>query len=149
MKLLNGEEISLGTCYYPEHWKEDLWEEDLPRMLANGIRTIRIAEFAWSKIEPREGEFDYSFFDRFLDLTDRMGMQVIFGTPTATPPAWLTTKYPEVLNARQDGVLYRHGARRHYNYNSPVYQELSRRIVEKAAAHYAGRKSVSGWQIDN
>ena len=99
MKLLNGEEISLGTCYYPEHWKEDLWEEDLPRMLANGIRTIRIAEFAWSKIEPREGEFDYSFFDRFLDLTDRMGMQVIFGTPTATPPAWLTTKYPEVLNA--------------------------------------------------
>lgn len=149
MKLLNGEEISLGTCYYPEHWKEDLWEEDLPRMLANGIRTIRIAEFAWSKIEPREGEFDYSFFDRFLDLTDRMGMQVIFGTPTATPPAWLTTKYPEVLNARQDGVLYRHGARRHYNYNSPVYQELSRRIVEKAAAHYAGRKSVIGWQIDN
>ena len=83
MKLLNREEISLGTCYYPEHWKEDLWEEDLPRMLANGIRTIRIAEFAWSKIEPREGEFDYSFFDRFLDLTDRMGMQVIFGTPTA------------------------------------------------------------------
>lgn len=149
MKLLNGEEISLGTCYYPEHWKEDLWEEDLTRMLANGIRTIRIAEFAWSKIEPREGEFDYSFFDRFLDLTDRMGMQVIFGTPTATPPAWLTTKYPEVLNARQDGVLYRHGARRHYNYNSPVYQELSRRIVEKAAAHYAGRKSVIGWQIDN
>ena len=149
MKLLNGEEISLGTCYYPEHWKEDLWEEDLTRMLANGIRTIRIAEFAWSKIEPREGEFDYSFFDRFLDLTDRMGMQVIFGTPTATPPAWLTTKYPEVLNARQDGVLYRHGARRHYNYNSPVYQELSKRIVEKAAAHYAGRKSVIGWQIDN
>ncbi len=149
MKLLNGESITLGTCYYPEHWKEELWEEDLTRMLENGIRTIRIAEFAWNKIEPREGEFDYSFFDRFLDLTDRMGMQVIFGTPTATPPAWLTTKYPEVLNARKDGVLYRHGARRHYNYNSPVYQELSRRIVEKAASHYAGRTSVIGWQIDN
>lgn len=149
MKILNGESITLGTCYYPEHWKEELWEEDLMRMLENGIQTVRIAEFAWNKIEPREGEFDYSFFDRFLDLTDRMGMQVIFGTPTATPPAWLTTKYPEVLNARQDGVLYRHGARRHYNYNSPVYQELSRRIVEKAASHYAGRRSVIGWQIDN
>lgn len=149
MKILNGESITLGTCYYPEHWKEELWEEDLTRMLENGIQTVRIAEFAWNKIEPREGEFDYSFFDRFLDLTDRMGMQVIFGTPTATPPAWLTTKYPEVLNARQDGVLYRHGARRHYNYNSPVYQELSRRIVEKAASHYAGRRSVIGWQIDN
>lgn len=149
MKLLNGEAITLGTCYYPEHWKEELWEEDLSRMLENGIRTVRIAEFAWSKIEPREGEFDYRFFDRFLDLTDRMGMQVIFGTPTATPPAWLTTKYPEVLNARQDGVLYRHGARRHYNYNSPVYQKLGSRIVEKAAEHYAKRKSVIGWQIDN
>ena len=43
-------------------------------------------------------------------------MNVLFETPTATPPAWLTDKYPEVLNARKDGVLYRHGARRHYNY---------------------------------
>lgn len=76
-------------------------------------------------------------------------MQVIFGTPTATPPAWLTEKYPEVLNASKDGVLYRHGGRKHYNYNAPIYRERSARIVEKAAAHYGGHPAIVGWQIDN
>ncbi len=63
--------------------------------------------------------------------------------------AWLTEKYPEVLNARMDGVLLRHGARRHYNYNSPVYQELSARITGKLASHYAKRDCIIGWQLDN
>ena len=146
---LHTERITLGTCYYPEHWSKDLWEDDLRRMLENGIETIRIAEFAWSKFEPYEGVFVYDFFDEYLDLAQRMGMKVIFCTPTATPPAWLTTKYPEVLNANIDGVLYRHGARRHYNYNSPVYRALTARIVEKMAAHYAGHPAIVGWQIDN
>ncbi|MDY3919798.1 MAG: beta-galactosidase [Candidatus Limivivens sp.] len=147
--LLNGEELVLGTCYYPEHWPETLWKEDLERMLEAGIRVIRIAEFAWSKVEPTEGKFTYEFFDRFLDLVEETDMKVIFCTPTATPPAWLTEKYPEVLNANVDGVLYRHGARRHYNYNSPVYQRLSARITEKFAEHYAKRSSIIGWQLDN
>ena len=146
MKL---DKITLGTCYYPEHWPEEMWEEDLQRMLENGIEVIRIAEFAWSKIEPREGEFTYGFFDRFLEKAEKAGMKVIFCTPSATPPAWLTNKYPEVLNANMDGVLYRHGCRRHYNYNSPKYQELVTRIVEKSAAHYAPHPAIIGWQIDN
>ena len=143
------EQLSLGTCYYPEHWDPSLWRDDLRRMKENGIFTIRIAEFAWSKIEPREGEFTFDFFDRFLDVAEEEQMKVIWGTPTATPPVWLTEKYPEVLNCRIDGVPYRHGMRRHYNYNSTKYQELSRRIVEKTAEHYAKRPCIVGWQIDN
>lgn len=142
-------ELSVGTCYYPEHWDESLWREDLHRMWEAGIRCIRIGEFAWDKVEPREGEFTYDFFDRFLAVVAETDMKVIFGTPTATPPVWLTERYPEVLNCRQDGVPYRHGMRRHYNYNSPVYQKLSARIVEHFASHYAPHPSVIGWQVDN
>ncbi|MBP3195771.1 MAG: beta-galactosidase, partial [Butyrivibrio sp.] len=76
-KLLNGNEISLGTCYYPEHWDKSLWREDLERMQKVGIKTIRIAEFAWSKVEPTEGSFTYEFFDEFLDIADEMNMRVI------------------------------------------------------------------------
>ena len=141
--------MTLGTCYYPEHWPKELWKEDLERMLATGIQVVRIAEFAWSKIERTEGNFDFSFFDEFLDLAEEVGMKVIMGTPTATPPAWLTEKYPDALNATKDGVLIRHGGRRHYNYNSENYQRLSAIIVEKMAEHYAGRSCVIGWQIDN
>ena len=148
-EIINGEQLILGTCYYPEHWKRELWEEDLNRMLEAGIRVIRIAEFAWNKIEPREGEYTYEFFDSFLDVVEKTPMKVIFCTPTATPPAWLTEEYPEVLNAQMDGTLYRHGARRHYNYNSPVYQRFAANITERSAVHYGPRPCVIGWQIDN
>ena len=141
--------LNLGTCFYPEHWDRALWKEDLGRMLSVGIQTIRIAEFAWSKVEPREGEFTYAFFDDFLEVAAQAGMKVIFGTPSATPPAWLTETYPEVLNARMDGVLYRHGMRRHYNYNSPKYRELVSRIVDVLGAHYGKHPAIIGWQIDN
>lgn len=148
-EIINGNNLVLGTCYYPEHWDRSLWEEDLNRMLEAGIRVIRIAEFAWNKIEPREGEYTWEFFDSFLDVVEKTPMKVIFCTPTATPPAWLVEEYPEVLNAQMDGTLYRHGARRHYNYNSPIYQRFAANITEKSAAHYGPRPCVIGWQIDN
>ena len=141
--------LTAGVCYYPEHWDESLWESDLERMFSCGITIVRVGEFAWNFFEPKEGEFTFDFFDRFLALCERKGMKVIFGTPTATPPAWLTHKYPEVLNATRDGVLYRHGGRKHYNYNSPVYREKTALIVGQLAAHYADHPAIIGWQIDN
>lgn len=140
---------TMGTDYYPEHWDRKLWSSDLDRMLETGITCIRIAEFAWNKVEPQEGEFTFEFFDEFLDLCDKKGMEVIFGTPSATPPAWLTEKYPEVLNCRVDGSRIYHGGRRQYNYNSPKYRELVARIVEKEAEHYAKHPAIVGWQLDN
>ena len=146
---LDGTRLVMGTDYYPEQWDPSLWDEDLRRMRETGIEVIRIAEFAWNIFSPREGVFTFDFFDDFLAHCQKAGMQVIFGTPTATPPAWLTQRYPEVLNARIDGALYRHGARRHYNYNSVIYQRFVRELVGKLAAHYGPHPSVIGWQIDN
>ena len=94
---------TMGTDYYPEQWDSALWESDLTRMRAAGISVIRIAEFAWNKLEPEYGVSTYGFFDRFLDFCAEKGMKVIFGTPTATPPAWLSEKYPEILNCDIDG----------------------------------------------
>lgn len=142
-------QIELGVCYYPEHWDKRYWAEDLRRMKEAGIRTIRIGEFAWSKFEAQEGVFTFEFFDEFMIYVEQEGMKVILGTPTATPPAWLTYKYPECLNATMEGTLYHHGARRHYNYNSLRYQELCSRIVEKLGEHYGKHPSIIGWQIDN
>jgi beta-galactosidase len=148
-KLLTGDKIILGTCYYPEHWDRALWKDDLRRMKENGIEVIRIAEFAWSKFEPVEGAYTFDFFDDFMEYARAADMGVIFCTPTATPPAWLTEAYPEVLNARIDGTLYRHGGRRHYNYNSPVYRRFTEQIVEKLGEHYGGHPNILGWQLDN
>lgn len=142
-------EMTMAVCYYPEHWDKTLWEDDLNRMLDVGITVIRIAEFAWSLFEPEEGRFQFDFFDEFLELCLEKKMKIIMGTPTATPPAWLTEKYPEVLNCNIEGIPYRHGGRKHYNYNAPVYQELSARIVTWLAEHYGSHPAVVGWQVDN
>lgn len=131
--ILDGKQLVLGTCYYPEHWPEHMWREDLQRMLEAGIQVIRVAEFAWSLMEPEEGRFTWDFWGRFLTLCDEVGMKVILCTPTATPPAWLTEKYPESLNCDLSGIPYRHGARKHCGYNAPVFRMLCARIVEKMA----------------
>jgi beta-galactosidase len=114
-----------------------------------GLEVIRIGEFAWSIFEPAEGRFDFSLFDSAMDLAAQHNLEVILGTPTATPPAWLTYRYPETLNASSAGIPYRHGQRRHYNYNSPIYRELSARIAGRMAQHYRGHPALIGWQIDN
>ncbi len=121
MKLINGESLSLGVCYYPEHWNELFWEDDIKRMKNCGIKTMRIGEFAWSKIEYKEEEFDFTFFDHFLEYSGEKWDVCDFWY---APPAWLTEKYEEVLNTTKDGIRYRHGARRHYNYNGPGIPEI-------------------------
>src|SRR3712207_2635230 len=148
-KSLRLERVQLGVCYYSEHCPEEMWADDFRRMRELGFSVVRMAEFAWSIFEPTEGTFSFDLFDRALDLAHDHGLQVILGTPTATPPAWLTHTYPEVLNVTQTGVPYGHGMRRHYNYNAPIYRELSARIVRKLAEHYGSHPAVIGWQIDN
>lgn len=141
--------MTAGVCYYPEHWPRELWAEDLDRIKASGLTVIRVAEFAWNLFEPKEGIFHFDFFDDFLNLCVEKDIQVVMGTPTAAPPAWLTEGYPEVLNSTREGNMYHHGGRRHYNYNSPVYQKFCARIVEQLARHYGSHPAIVGWQIDN
>lgn len=96
---------------------------------------------AWSIFEPEEGVYQFELFDRAIDLAYRHGLKVVLGTPTATPPALLTERYPEVLNVTYEGVTLQHGMRRHYNYSSPKYRELCARIVAQLAAHYGNHPS--------
>jgi beta-galactosidase len=138
-----------GVDYYPEHWDESLWERDARRMRECGVGVVRVGEFAWALMEPEEGKFDFSLFDRALAVFARHGIKVILGTPTATPPKWLTRKYPEVLHVFPNGRAADDQSRRHYCYNSPTYRRLSKRIVERMAEHYRNSPEVVGWQIDN
>jgi hypothetical protein len=97
------EKFLFGVCYYPEQWPESYWEEDARRMEECGVNTVRMGEFGWAVVEPREGHYDFSLFDRAIATLGRHGIKVIFGTPTATPPKWLTQKHPEVLHVFESG----------------------------------------------
>ena len=139
----------LGVCYYPEHWPESWWERDAAEMVALGIRYVRIGEFAWSRLEPESGQFDWDWLDRAIEILGSAGLKVVLGTPTATPPKWLVDRYPEILPYGEDGRVKGFGSRRHYTFSSAVWLRESARIVTAVAERYGENPHVAGWQTDN
>jgi beta-galactosidase len=118
-------------------------------MAEAGINVVRLAEFAWVRMEPRDGCFDFDWLDHAISILAGHDIRIILGTPTASPPAWLMTENPDMFIVRHDGRRATYGNRREYCPNNPRYHEYSRRIVTEMARHYAGHPSVIGWQIDN
>ncbi len=139
----------LGVAYYPEDWPDEEMDRDIAKMKEIGINVARIAEFAWHRMEPAPGEFDFSYFHKVVDKLGAAGIGVVLGTPTATPPIWLGKLFPDVFQEHKDGRKASHGGRRHCCSNNPHYNEYSMRIVDRMAKEFADDPAVIGWQIDN
>lgn len=138
-----------GAPYYPEHWNDEDRAEDPKRMAAAGFNIVRMTEFAWDLMEPEEGRFDFSFFDFHIDRMAKAGIQSMLCTPTATPPAWLTTAHPEVFRVSADLRPMQHGSRQQACHSSKLFREYSRKITAAMAKHYKKNPHVVGWQTDN
>jgi len=141
--------ILMGVAWYPEQWPESRWEEDLRLMEAADLKVVRLTEFAWSRMEPSEGHYDFDWLERAIGLAARHHIVSVIGTPTATPPAWLTQKYPDTLRMEPNGQRVTHGNRAHASVTSPRYLEFCRRIAEQMAIRFGHNPNVVGWQIDN
>ncbi|WP_130806384.1 beta-galactosidase [Senegalia massiliensis] len=139
----------LGVDYYPEHWDEKLIDNDLDRMKNMGCNIIRIGEFAWHLIERKEGKYDFSFFDKVIEKAKNKNIKIMFGTPTATFPAWLAKKAPSILSENEFGHKRVFGGRRQYCFNSDTYINYTKKIVERLVNHYKDEKDIIVWQIDN
>ena len=139
----------LGVCYYPEHWPEDMWISDAQSMYKNGIRWVRIAEFAWSRIEPEPKKFDWKWLDKAVDILGNAGLKIIMCTPTATPPRWLINQMPDMLAVDQNGRKRKFGSRKHYSFSHKGYQKESQRITQAVAERYGNNSFIQAWQTDN
>ncbi len=139
----------LGVCYYPEHWPEAAWPDDARRMREMGLSLVRIGEFAWSRIEPEPGRYDWGWLDRAVAILGEAGLGVVLGTPTATPPKWLVDRDPSMLAIDAEGRPRKFGSRRHYCFSSPSYRRECVRIVTALAKRYGTHPAVEAWQTDN
>lgn len=140
---------TLGVCYYPEHWPEDMWAQDAERMAALGLTFVRIGEFAWSRLEPRRGAYDFAWLGRAIDTLHGAGLRVVLGTPTATPPKWLVDEMPDMLPVGANGFVRTFGSRRHYDFSHDGYLEESKRITLALAKAFGAHPGVAAWQTDN
>jgi len=141
--------LLLGAAWYPEQWPESRWDADLALMQAAHIHFVRVGEFAWSTMEPKEGDFELDWLYRAVRAAERHDIAVVIGTPSAAPPAWLTQKYPETLRTKDDGRKDEHGNRQQFDWSDPKYRELARAMAEKLAERFGHDPDVIGWQIDN
>ena len=139
----------IGADYYPEHWPKERWATDARLMKEAGLNVVRLAEFSWIKLEPNEGEFDFSWLDEAIEVLGAQGVRVILCTPTATMPKWMYDGYPEVTAMDKNGVRLPFGNRQNNCFTSASYRFFSERITRRLAEHYAHNPHVIGWQLDN
>ena len=141
--------VETGVYYYPEAWNPNQWERDFKKMAEMGFEFTHFAEFAWTQLEPTEGKFDFTWLDKAVELAAKYKLKVIMCTPSATPPVWLVRNYPEVLVETATGQRAQHGTRAHCSWSSGKYRELTTKVVNSLAQHFANDKRIWGWQIDN
>ena len=139
-----------GVCYYPDHWPQEQWDKDAAMMADLGLTYVRIGEFAWSRLEPNPGEYQFDWLDAAIESLTNAGLKLVMGTPTATPPKWLIDQHPEILPVDPDtGRTRGFGSRRHYDFSSAIYLRESMRITEALAKRYGNHDGVVCWQTDN
>jgi beta-galactosidase len=138
-----------GGDYNPEQWPESVWAEDVALMREANVNLVSVGVFAWARLEPAEGRFDFDWLDRVLDLLHAGGIRVALGTPTASPPPWLGKAYPDTLTVNSEGVRLSYGSRDTYCMSAPAYRAAARRIAGALADRYAGHPALAMWHVHN
>ena len=141
--------ITTGIYYYPEHWNENQWKRDIKKIADMGFEFVHLAEFAWFKMEPVEGKFEFEWLDKVVALCTKYNLKVLMCTPSATTPAWMRINYPETFVMDGHYIRGENGTRGLGSIVNPAYRKFVRDIVTEMAKRYGTNKNVTGWQLDN
>jgi len=138
-----------GGDYNPDQWPEEVWAEDMRLMKLANCNAMSVGIFAWARLEPEEGRYDFSWLDRVMDLLAENGAYAVLATPSGARPAWLSQKYPEVLRVRPDRGRNLHGVRHNHCMTSPVYRQKTQAINRALAERYKDHPALLVWHISN
>jgi beta-galactosidase len=141
--------IAFGGDYNPEQWPREVWQEDVRLMQEAGVNLVSIGIFSWALLEPREGEFEFGWLDDVIELLSSAGIGISLGTPTASPPAWFWTKYPQARPVNRDGIPLGFGSRGMASPSSPDYARAVTRITRELGQRYGRHAAVKIWHVHN
>jgi len=141
--------IYFGGDYTPEHFPREVMEEDMRLMKKAGVNMATINVFSWGQLQPAEDVWEFAWLDEIMDTLAANGVVADLGTATASTPAWMAKRYPEILPVDESGIRFNHGSRQTFNPNSPKYRELSAKLVRKLAERYKGHPALAMWHVNN
>lgn len=141
--------IWYGGDYNPDQWPEEVWREDVDLMKRAGVNMVALGIFSWSRLEPREGVWDFDWLDRVVDMLSDAGIAVDMASATATAPLWLYEDHPEVLPVEQDGTVVNPGSRQSWRATSPVFRSYALRLCKAMGEHYRDNDAVVAWHVGN
>lgn len=144
-----ADRIYYGGDYNPDQWDEATVDEDMRLFKEAGINLVTLPVFSWAKLEPDEGVYDFSWLDQLMDKFAKNGLRVCLATPTTAQPAWLSSRYPEVLPVDIAGRKRTHGMRVFFCYNSLKYRERAAAIAEAMAKRYKDHPALAVWHVSN
>ncbi len=141
--------MPFGGDYNPEQWPREIWAEDMRLLKEAGVDMLTLNVFSWATLQPSEDTYDFSQLDDIMNLVRDNGMRVFMATSTGAHPAWMATRYPEVLRVEFDGKKRKFGGRHNSCPNSPVFQHHSAALAEALAKRYQSYTNISAWHISN
>ena len=141
--------IAFGGDYNPEQWPREVWADDIALMIEAGVTLVSIGIFSWALIEPREGEFDFDWLDDVIEMLATAGIGVDLATPTASPPPWFWSRYPDARPMTRQGQYLGVGSRGMASPSSPEYAAATTRIVTALGERYGRHPAVKLWHVHN
>ncbi|MFW0774093.1 beta-galactosidase [Paenarthrobacter nitroguajacolicus] len=147
--VTDGTGLLFGADYNPEQWPEQTWPEDIALMKRAGVNIVTVGVFSWARLQPEEGQWNFGWLDRLLDLLADNGIRVCLATPTASPPPWLGHHYPDSLPTTPDGTTLWYGSRNQFSPSSSAYRAAALAVTSRLASRYAGHPAVAMWHVGN
>lgn len=147
--MKKAQKIYYGGDYNPDQWDAKTIDEDMRLFNKAGINLLTLPVFSWAKLEPDEGVYNFGWLDEVIDKIWEHGIHVCLATPTTAQPAWLSTRYPEVLPVDIAGRKRTHGMRVFFCVNSLKYRERAAAIAEEMAKRYAHHPALAMWHVSN
>lgn len=138
-----------GGDYNPNQWPKDIWEEDMRIFKKAGINSATINVFSWAKIQPSEEVYYFDELDEIIEMLSKDRYDIILATSTASLPAWMVKRYPEVARTDYEGRHHKFGQRHNACPNSLVYQKFASKLAGKLAERYGSNPHVTCWHINN
>ncbi|MCH4192734.1 MAG: beta-galactosidase [Butyrivibrio sp.] len=140
-----------GGDYNPDQWLEypEILKADIAYMKEAKINCVTLGVFAWAKLEPEEGRYDFEWLSEIMDRLYANGIYTILATPTGAVPHWMSEKYEEVRKMSGSGICRLHGQRHNFCYSSPVMRQKTREMDQALSARFGRHPGLIAWHISN